>query len=125
MKQNIITLGLIILLLIGAFFGGRSYEKRNSQIVIVRDTITVTIEKIMAKNDSLMKVNDSINFKVIEIEKVYETTVDDIIRNNPYDDYSFFSTYIERYNTERYCGRNYPDTAQNCEYDIRGARKVD
>lgn len=113
MNKNIVTIGLIILLLIGSFFGGRYYERCSCQTDI-KDTIQTVVEKIVVKNDSIFKVNDSINIKVIEIEKTYEKTIDDIIRNNPDDDYNFFSTYIERY-----CGRNNSDTAQNCESNIR------
>lgn len=113
MNKNIVTIGLIILLLIGSFFGGRYYERCSYQTDI-KDTIQTVVEKIVVKNDSIFKVNDSINIKVIEIEKTYEKTIDDIIRNNPNDDYNFFSTYIERY-----CGRNNSDTAQNCESNIR------
>ena len=113
MNKNIVTIGLIILLLVGSFFGGRYYERQSYQTE-VKDTIQTVIDKIVIKNDSILKVNDSINIKVIEIEKTYEKTIDDIIRNNPDDDYNFFSTYIERY-----CGRNNSDTAQNCESNIR------
>ena len=113
MNKNIVTIGLIILLLIGSFFGGRYYERCSYQTDI-KDTIQTVVEKIVVKNDSIFKVNDSINIKVIEIEKTYEKTIDDIIRNNPDDDYNFFSTYIERY-----CGRNNADSAQNSEFNIR------
>ena len=113
MNKNIVTIGLIILLLIGSFFGGRYYERCSYQTDI-KDTIQTVVEKIVVKNDSIFKVNDSINIKVIEIEKTYEKTIDDIIRNNPDDDYNFFSTY-----TERYCGRNNSDSAQNSEFNIR------
>ena len=113
MNKNIVTIGLIILLLIGSFFGGRYYERCSYQ-TDVKDTIQTVVEKIVVKNDSIFKVNDSINIKVIEIEKTYEKTIDDIIRNNPDDDYNFFSTY-----TERYCGRNNSDSAQNSEFNIR------
>lgn len=113
MNKNIVTIGLMILLLIGSFFGGRYYECCSYQTDI-KDTIQTVVEKIVVKNDSIFKVNDSINIKVIEIEKTYEKTIDDIIRNNPDDDYNFFSTYIERY-----CGRNNSDTTQNCESNIR------
>ena len=113
MSKNIVIIGLIILLLIGSFFGGRYYERRSCQ-TNVKDTIQTVIDKIVVKNDSILKVNDSINIKVIEIEKTYEKTIDDIIRNNPDDDYNFFSTY-----TERYCGRNNSDSTQNSEFNIR------
>ena len=113
MNKNIITFVLIVILLIGSFFGGRYYEQQSYQTE-VKDTIQTAIEKIVIKNDSILKVNDSINIKVIEIEKTYEKTIDDIIRNNPDDDYNFFSTY-----TERYCGRNNSDSAQNSEFNIR------
>lgn len=113
MNKNIITFVLIVILLIGSFFGGRYYEQQSYQIE-VKDTIQTAIEKIVIKNDSILKVNDSINIKVIEIEKTYEKTIDDIIRNNPDDDYNFFSTYIERY-----CGRNNSDSTQNSEFNIR------
>lgn len=113
MNKNIITFGLMVILLIGSFFGGRYYEHQSYQTE-VKDTIQTVIDKIVIKNDSILKVNDSINIKVIEIEKTYEKTIDDIIRNNPDDDYNFFSTY-----TERYCGRNNSDSAQNSEFNIR------
>ena len=113
MNKNIVTIGLIILLLIGSFFGGRYYERCSYQTDI-KDTIQTVVEKIVVKNDSIFKVNDSINIKVIEIEKTYEKTIDEIIRNNPDDDYNFFSTYIETY-----CGRNNSDSAQNSEFNIR------
>ena len=113
MNNNIITFVLIVILLLGSFFGGRYYEQQSYQTE-VKDTIQTAIEKIVIKNDSILKVNDSINIKVIEIEKTYEKTIDDIIRNNPDDDYNFFSTYIERY-----CGRNNSDSTQNSEFNIR------
>lgn len=113
MNKNIITFVLIVILLIGSFFGGRYYKQQSYQTE-VKNTIQTAIEKIGIKNDSILKVNDSINIKVIEIEKTYEKTIDDIIRNNPDDDYNFFSTYIERY-----CGRNNSDSTQNSEFNIR------
>lgn len=113
MNKNIITFVLIVILLIGSFFGGRYYEQQSYQTE-VKDTIQTAIEKIVIKNDSILKVNDSINIKVIEIEKTYEKTIDDIIRNNPDDDYNFFSAYIERY-----CGYYNSDTTKNSKFNIR------
>lgn len=112
MKKFIIIFGLVILL-VGSFLAGRHVE-RVSRKVDIKDTIETVVEKIVFKNDSILKVNDSINLKVIEIERTYEKTVDDIIRNNPTNDYNFFSTYIERY-----CGRNNTDTIENSEFNIR------
>lgn len=80
----------------------------NSTKIEIKDTIPTIIEKIIIKNDSILRVNDSINFKVIEIERTYEKTVDDIIRNNPDDDYNFFSAYIERY-----CSSNNSDAIKD------------
>jgi hypothetical protein len=112
MKKYIIY-GLIILFLVGAFIGGMCFQNYRNDSEL-NDTITTQIEKYIIHNDSILRINDSINFKVKEITKTYEKTVDDIIRNNPHDDYNFFSTYIERY-----CGNDYSDTAQNSESNIR------
>lgn len=112
MKKKLFISGLIALLLITAFCIGRC--SRSVKESNVNDTIAPKIEQIVIKNDSLLRVNDSINFKVIEIEKTYEKTIDDIIRNNPDDDYDFFSTYIERY-----CGQHNTDTTKNSKSDIR------
>lgn len=106
MKQKIFLTLLVIILVISSFFAGRYSVK--PQTITVTDTIAPKIEKYYITNDSLLRINDSINLKVATIEKVYETTVDDIIRNNPRDDYSFFTGYIERY-----CSYNNSDTAQN------------
>ena len=106
MKQKIFLTLLVIILVISSFFAGRYSVK--PQTITVTDTITPKIEKYYITNDSLSRINDSINFKVAKIEKVYETTVDDIIRNNPRDDYNFFTSYIERY-----CSHNNSDTTQN------------
>ena len=105
---------IVIFLVLISFFSGRYYESTLNKTVVIHDTIPQEIEKIEVRNDSLLRINDSINLKVIEIEKTYEKTIDDIIRNNPDDDYNFFSTY-----TERYCGRNNSDSAQNSEFNIR------
>lgn len=70
------------------------YTKQESKIYI-KDT--TEIEKIVTKNDSIYKVNDSINYKIITVEKVYETTVNRIINNTVDSNYSFFANYIERY----------------------------
>lgn len=113
MKEYIITFILVILSLIIGFFSGRYFERKAvNKIPIIEDP--PEIEYIRIQNDSILRINDSINFKVIEIEKTYEKTVDDIIRNNPDDDYDFFSTYIARY-----CGRYNSGTAENSESDIR------
>lgn len=104
---------LIILLLIGSFVSGMYFQKSRTKAEQV-DSITPVVEQYIIHNDSVLRINDSINFKVKEIEKTYEKTIDDIIRNNPTDDYTFFSTYIERY-----CGHNNSDTAQNSKSDIR------
>lgn len=113
MKRIIIIFILIFIYSWIVFKMGQNFESSHHN-VSVNDTIKVVVEEIINKNDSILKINDSINIKVIEIEKTYEKTVDDIIRNNPYDDYNFFSTYIERY-----CGRNNSDTTQDCESYIR------
>lgn len=112
MKKKLIISGLIALLLIISFCIGRC--SRSVKETGIKDTIAPKIEKLIIRNDSILRVNDSINFKVIEIEKTYEKTIDDIIRNNPNDDYNFFSTYIERY-----CGQHNTDTTQNSEFNIR------
>ncbi len=108
--KNILIVGLGVLLLIGMFFIGRSTKTLPKS----NDTIAYKIEQVIINNDSLIRVNDSITFKVKEIEKVHEKTVDDIIRNNPITDYQFFSAYIERY-----CGNYNSDTTQESESNIR------
>ena len=120
-KAKIFYLVLIVIFLVLiSFFSGRYYENTLNKTVIINDTISQEIEKIEVRNDSLLRINDSINFKVIEIEKTYEKTIDDIIRNNPYDDYNFFSTYIERY-----CGYNNFDTTKNSKFNICGTSDVE
>ena len=104
---------LSIIVLIITFFVGYQCGK-TQQGEVQSDTIAPKIERIITTKDSILRINDSIDFKVKEIEKVHETTIDDIIRNNPTDDYNFFSTYIERY-----CGYNNTDTAQESESNIR------
>ncbi len=102
----------IIVLIITFFVGYQCGKPRQGEVQ--SDTIAPKIERIITTKDSILRINDSIDFKVKEIEKVHETTIDDIIRNNPTDDYNFFSTYIERY-----CGYNNTDTAQESESNIR------
>jgi hypothetical protein len=102
-----------IIVLIITFFVGYQCGK-TQQGEVQPDTIAPKIERIVTTKDSILRINDSIDFKVKEIEKVHETTIDDIIRNNPADDYNFFSTYIERY-----CGYNNTDTTQESESNIR------
>ena len=120
-KAKIFYLVLIVIFLVLiSFFSGRYYENTLNKTVIINDTISQEIERIEVRNDSLLRINDSINFKVIEIEKTYEKTIDDIIRNNPYDDYNFFSTYIERY-----CGYNNFDTIKNSKFNICGTSDVE
>ena len=120
-KTKIFYLVLIVIFLVLiSFFSGRYYENTLNKTVIINDTISQEIERIEVRNDSLLRINDSINFKVIEIEKTYEKTIDDIIRNNPYDDYNFFSTYIERY-----CGYNNFDTTKNSKFNIFGTSDVE
>ena len=120
-KAKIFYLVLIVIFLVLiSFFSGRYYENTLNKTVIINDTISQEIERIEVRNDSLLRINDSINFKVIEIEKTYEKTIDDIIRNNPYDDYNFFSTYIERY-----CGYNNFDTTKNSKFNIYGTSDVE
>lgn len=119
MTKKIIYFILILALMIISFFVGRYSKKIEHPYTPVNDTIATKIEKIIVRNDSLLRINDSINFKVIEIEKTYEKTVDDIIRNNPIDDYNFFSAY-----TERYSGINNYDSAKISEFNIRGASDV-
>lgn len=120
-KAKIFYLVLIVIFLVLiSFFSGRYYERTLNKTVIINDTISQEIERIEVRNDSLLRINDSINFKVIEIEKTYEKTIDDIIRNNPYDDYNFFSTYIERY-----CGYNNFDTTKNSKSNICGTSNVE
>lgn len=92
--NNIFKIGIILSLIIIAFLCGRGFQRKSA---VINDTISPKIQQILIKNDSIIKINDSIDLKVIEIEKIYEKTVDDIIRNNPTDDYTFFSNYIERY----------------------------
>ena len=105
---------IVIFLVLISFFSGRYYESTLNKTVVIHDTIPQEIEKKEVRNDSLLRINDSINLKVIEIEKTYEKTIDDIIRNNPDDDYNFFSAYIERY-----CGYYNSDTTKNSKINIR------
>jgi Asp/Glu/hydantoin racemase len=95
MKQKVLLTILVIMLVVASFFAGRFSVTRSTGEFV--DTIAPKIEKYFISNDSLLRINDSINIKVVEVEKTYETTIDDIIRNNPRDDYDFFSTYVERY----------------------------
>lgn len=111
--KKVFIYGLLILLLVGSFVSGMFFQKKQG-VVEVHDTIAPRIEQYIIHNDSLLRINDSINFKVKEVEQIYEKTVDDIIRNNPRDDYNFFSTYIERY-----CGQHNSDTTQNSKSNIR------
>lgn len=111
MKNSLISLTVLILI-VGSFFIGRYYK--SSATADVKDTIAPKVKQIVIKNDSLLRINDSIDLKVITIEKTYEKTIDDIVRNNPSNDYSFFSTYIERYR-----GQYNSDTAQNSKLNIR------
>lgn len=120
MNKKALYFVLALLLLILSFFAGRYSVISTIPNTPVNDTIAPKIEKIIIKNDSLLRINDSINLKVIEIEKTYETTVDDIIRNNTTADYDFFSTYINRY-----CGYNNFDTTQNGKFNIRRASDVE
>ena len=53
MNKNIITFVLIVILLIGSFFGGRYYEQQSYQ-TDVKDTTQTAIEKIVIKNDSIL-----------------------------------------------------------------------
>lgn len=110
MKRKFILAGLV-LVIVSFYVGKCSHKTEESDF---KDTIAPKIERIYIKNDSLLRINDSIDLRIIEIEKTYEKTVNNILRNNPSDDYNFFSTYIERYR-----GQYNTDSTQDCESDIR------
>ena len=110
-SSKIILVILFLFLIITSFFTGKYFSNTSKEF---KDTLDAPIQDLKAKNDSILRINDSITVKVHEIEKVYEKTVDDIIRNNPHDDYNFFSTYIERYSS-----RYNSDTTKNSESNIR------
>lgn len=112
MKEYTITFILVILSLVIGFFVSHYFERAIHKKQMVDEA--PVIEQIRVRNDSILRINDSINFKVINIEKTYEKTIDDIIRNNPNNDYDFFSTYIERY-----CGRYNSGAIENSESNIR------
>ncbi len=111
--KKVFIYGLLILFLVGSFVSGMFFQRKQNSVE-TRDTIAPKIEQYIIHNDSILRINDSINIKVKEVEHTYEKTVDDIIRNNPRDDYEFFSTYIERY-----CGQHNTDTTQNSKSNIR------
>lgn len=106
---------LVILVACGCCFfaGWKGCSIYNSKD-IVHDTIYSQIEKIYIQNDSLLRINDSINIKVIEVEKTYEKTIDAIKHNNLDDDYLYFTNYVARY-----CSSYQSDSVENNEFDIR------
>ena len=102
----------IILLLLGIV--GISYwqmqKKLNSipnteQII---DSIASKIDSIKVENITLVQKNDSIQVRIVEVERTYEKNTNTILANSVSDDYVFFSEYVARYSDS-----NYTRTAKN------------
>ncbi len=102
----------IILLLLGIV--GISYWQMqkslnsipNTEQII--DSIASKIDSIKVENITLVQKNDSIQVRIVEVERTYEENTNTILANSMSDDYIFFSEYIARYSDS-----NYTRTAKN------------
>ena len=101
----------ITLLLLGALaFSLWEIQNRRdaSNIEQIIDSITSKIDSIKVENITLVQKNDSIQVRIVEVERTYEENTNTILANSVSDDYIFFSEYVARYNDS-----NYTETAKN------------
>lgn len=108
---KIIKTVTIILFLLGvlAFSLWEIQSRRDaSNIEQIIDSITSKIDSIKVENITLVQKNDSIQVRIVEVERTYEENTNTILANSVSDDYIFFSEYVARYNDS-----NYTKTAKN------------
>ena len=108
---KIIKTVVIILFLLGviAFSLWEIQSRRDaSNIEQIIDSITSKIDSIKVENITLVQKNDSIQVRIVEVERTYEENTNTILANSVSDDYIFFSEYVARYNDS-----NYTKTAKN------------
>ena len=79
-----------------------------SNIEQIIDSITSKIDSIKVENITLVQKNDSIQVRIVEVERTYEENTNTVLANSVSDDYIFFSEYVARYNDS-----NYTKTAKN------------
>ena len=108
---KIIKTVVIILFLLGVLvFSLWEIQSRRdaSNIEQIIDSITSKIDSIKVENITLVQKNDSIQVRIVEVERTYEENTNTILANSVSDDYIFFSEYVARYNDS-----NYTKTAKN------------
>ena len=108
---KIIKTVVIILFLLGviAFSLWEIQSRRDaSNIEQIIDSITSKIDSIKVENITLVQKNDSIQVRIVEVERTYEENTNTVLANSVSDDYIFFSEYVARYNDS-----NYTKTAKN------------
>ena len=102
------TFLIISAILICYWYLNNKISRQTPDTNSIIDSLSSKIDSIKVENITLIQRNDSIQVKIVEVEKAYEKNTNIILANDVSEDYVFFTNYVSRY-----IDSNYSHAAKN------------